>query len=458
MRLRWRIVVAFAVALGLLQIVLGGAYYAEVYRVLPDQTLNRLRAQVKPVVDAHADRLAAGGLPLSQVAHDLARELTSGGTAALVIGVAGQVLASGRGLPDEKAPVPAHPELVESVLSGDSRVLVVRSPSGRQVVLYLPLRASPTSPVVGAVQLTSPLPEVEQSLARIRLLLMATAAATLLTGGGLAFVFGRRLASPLEQLEATCRAIAHGEWGRRSELRHGEDEVGRLAAAFDEMVRRLEAALVAHQRFVADAAHQMKTPVTALSGHVELMERGVIAGRERIEASYRTMRAQLARLDQMVRKLVTLSVLDAGAPMQRRHVDVADIARAVLEDFRPVAMRRRMEVVATGHTRAEVDPELIHEALSNLVDNAVRHTAPDGSVVIEIGNGWICVRDNGQGIPPDRLNRIFDRFYRYPPTGDGSGLGLAIVRSIVEAHGGRVSAESAPGRGTAFTLTLPTRS
>lgn len=322
MRLRWRIAVAFAVALGLLQIVLGGAYYAEVYRVLPDQTLHRLRAQVKPVVDAHMSRLAAGGLPLSKVAHDLARDLTSDDTAALVLDLTGQVLASGRAFPEEPPPVPANPGLVEKVLGGDSRVLVVRSPQGgRQVVLYIALRASASSPVVGAVQLTSPLPEVEQSLARIRWLLIGTAAATLLTGGGLAFVFGRRLASPLEQLEATSLAIAHGAWGRRSELRHGSDEVGRLAAAFDEMVRRLETALVAQQRFVADAAHQLKTPVTALSGHLELMERGVIADRERVRESYRTMRAQLARLDQMVRKLLTLSTLDAGAPMQRRRAE-----------------------------------------------------------------------------------------------------------------------------------------
>ncbi|MGH2405044.1 MAG: histidine kinase dimerization/phospho-acceptor domain-containing protein, partial [bacterium] len=356
MRLRWRIVATFAVALGLLQIVLGGAYYAEVYRVLPDQTLHRLRAQVKPVVDASMRRLAGGGLPLSKVAHELARDLTSSDTTALVLDLTGQVLASGRVLPEEQAPVAAHPGLVEKVLGGDSRVLVVRSPQGgRQVVLYLPLRASASSPVVGAVQLTSPLPEVEQSLARIRWLLIGTSAATLLTGSGLAFVFGRRLASPLEQLEATCRAIARGAWGHRSELRHGNDEVGRLATAFDEMVRRLEMALVAHHRFVADAAHQLKTPVTALSGHLELMERGVI-DRDRVRESYRTMRAQLARLDQMVRKLLTLSILDAGVPMQRRRIDVADLARAVLEDFRPIAERRRMEIVTTGDTRAEVDP------------------------------------------------------------------------------------------------------
>jgi signal transduction histidine kinase len=453
--LRWRIVIAFAIALGLLQIALGGAYYAEVYRVLPDQTLDLLRARVTPIVEAQASRIAAGGAPLSRVARDLAAALTVGDTSAVVLNATGEIVATGRRGSDGPATVPAHPGLIQQVMGGDSRVLVVRSAEGRRVVLYLPLRASPSSPAVGVVQLTSPLPEVERSLARIRWLLTGTAAVTLLTGSGLALVFGRRLARPLEQLETTCRAIARGAFGRRSELRHGDDEVGRLATAFDEMVRRLEVVLLAHRRFVADAAHQMKTPVTALSGNLELVERGIIADSEHLRESYRAMRRQLTRLDQMVRKLLTLSMLDAGAALERRTVDVAEIARSVLEDFRSAAEGRRMEVRSTGDPHAHVDPERIREALSNLVDNAVRHTAPGGSVLIEVGRGRVCVRDDGAGIASDRLERVFDRFYRHPPSGDGSGLGLAIVKGIIEAHGGTVSVQSTAGRGAAFVMTLP---
>jgi two-component system sensor histidine kinase BaeS len=114
-----------------------------------------------------------------------------------------------------------------------------------------------------------------------------------------------------------------------------------------------------------------------------------------------------------------------------------------------------MEVRSTGDPHAHVDPERIREALSNLVDNAVRHTAPGGSVLIEVGRGRVCVRDDGAGIASDRLERVFDRFYRHPPSGDGSGLGLAIVKGIIEAHGGTVSVQSTAGRGAAFVMTLP---
>jgi DNA-binding response OmpR family regulator/anti-sigma regulatory factor (Ser/Thr protein kinase) len=247
----------------------------------------------------------------------------------------------------------------------------------------------------------------------------------------------RRLREKLgEKLTATSRAIAEGAWGRRSELPHGDDEVGRLASSFDAMVHRLQMALEAQHRFVADAAHQLKTPLTALSGHLELLDRGLIADAERVTASYGAMRAQLRRLASMVQKLLMLSILDAGVPLERRPADLAEIARL-------------------GGSRADVDPDQIREALSNLIDNAIRHTRADGAIVIEISDGRITVRDNGEGIAADRLPKIFDRFHRHPPAGEGHGLGLAIVRSIVEAHGGTVLAQSERGVGTAITLALP---
>jgi len=192
-----------------------------------------------------------------------------------------------------------------------------------------------------------------------------------------------------------------------------------------------------------------------LSGHLELLERMVIADPDRVLASYASMREQTARLDHALRRLITLSALDAGAPLERREVNLQDIVSHVIEDFRVLAGARQLRLVGNDDARADVDPDQIREALANLVDNAIRHTAPTGTITIEVGGGRITVRDDGVGIPPDRLPRIFDRFYRYPPTSEGSGLGLAIVRSIVESHGGRLSAESTPGRGTALTLTVP---
>jgi len=456
MKLRWQIIRVFTPALGILQAALGLAYYVELDRFLLRDTARRVRAQVKPTIDAYMGRVAAMGLSLPAIAADLARDLTSRDTSARVIDATGQAMALGKTLPVEPLPARPRASLVQRAVHGDNEASeVLRTKAGREIVLYVPLRAPvASSNIIGVVQLTTPLAAVDRSLRQIGWILFGTAGATLLAGGGLAVLFSRHLALPLEKLEATCRAIAAGEWGQRSDLPHGSDEVGRLAASFDEMIHRLETAFAAQHRFVADAAHQLKTPLTALSGYLELLDREVIAERDQVVASIPRMREQLRRFDHLVRKLVTLASLDAGLPMQRAPVDLEHLAQGIAQDFRPAAGGRTLRVVRTGDRPVQADPVQLGEALANLVDNAIRHTGSEGTITIEVGNGNLRIRDNGEGIPPDRIGRIFDRFYRYPPSGDGSGLGLAIVRSIVEAHGGTVSAESTPGEGTTITLSL----
>ena len=457
MRLRWKIIIVVLVTVGLLDLGMSVASHRELDRFLLDHTARTLQERLSPVIDTYLHRLAGTGLPLDALARDLARDVTTRDIAALVMDADGRPLASGKILPDDMDPAPVRAEAVRRALRDGSLVTDIRLvEGGRELVSYIPLWSlSPTHGAVGLIQLNTPLTDVDRSLARLRLALVATSMTTLLASGVLALLSGGYLAAPLETLAATCTAIARGDLRRRSELPHGRDEVGRLAASFDEMVHKLDAAFTAQQRFVADAAHQLKTPLTVLSGHLELLERMVIADPDRVLASYASMREQTARLDHALRRLITLSALDAGAPLERREVNLQDIVSHVIEDFRVLAGARQLRLVGNDDARADVDPDQIREALANLVDNAIRHTAPTGTITIEVGGGRITVRDDGVGIPPDRLPRIFDRFYRYPPTSEGSGLGLAIVRSIVESHGGRLSAESTPGRGTALTLTVP---
>ena len=457
MRLRWKIVIVVLVTVGLLDLGVSVASHRELDRFLLDHTARTLQDRFSPLTDVYVRRLAATGLSLDALARDLARDLTTHDVAALVLDAGGKAVGSGKILPEDLDPAPVRDDAVRRILGGnDLATYVRRVDGGRELVVYLPLRPlPPASGIVGLIQLNTPLVDVDRSLAHLRAALIGAALATLLASGVLALLFGGYLAAPLETLAATCTAIARGDLRRRSELPHGRDEVGRLAASFDEMVHKLDAAFTAQQRFVADAAHQLKTPLTVLSGHLELLERMVIADPDRVLASYASMREQTARLDHALRRLITLSALDAGAPLERREVNLQDIVSHVIEDFRVLAGARQLRLVGNDDARADVDPDQIREALANLVDNAIRHTAPTGTITIEVGAGRITVRDNGVGIPPDRLPRIFDRFYRYPPTSEESGLGLAIVRSIVESHGGRLSAESTPGRGTALTLTVP---
>lgn len=454
MKLRWRIAATFTGALGLVAAGLGAVAYVELDRFLVGQTAAQWRSQSVATVEAYRSRLGPG-LTLDELAPGLAGDLSSRRITALVLDRSGQVLAGGPVLPDDPSPAEVHRDAAADAASGLESLRLASSGVERQLVVYLPLRdrAGMTAAVI---QLNGPIPEVAQALDRARLLWMLITLGALAAGAGLAVLFGRYLAAPLEQLEAVCRAIAAGDWGQRSNLRYRPDEVGRLAAAFDEMVHRLEAAFAAQRRFVADAAHQLKTPLMAVGGSLELLERAVVSDPAGVARMQATIREQLARLERMVRKLVTLSALEAGSPLHRQSVELARIAREVVEEFRPLAAGREVRIETAAPGTVDGDPERIREALANLVDNALRHTQAGGRITIEVAGPRVIVRDTGEGIPPERLPRIFDRFYRYPPSSNGSGLGLAIVKSIVDAHGGSIRAESTPGLGTAITLTFPT--
>jgi signal transduction histidine kinase len=215
---------------------------------------------------------------------------------------------------------------------------------------------------------------------------------------------------------------------------------------------------------VANVSHELKTPITALRAHLE----NILDGVERPDpATLQVMLAQSERLGRLVEQLLDLSRLESGdVPLDREPVSLAPIVTQVLSEIEVARADRGVSVesdVPVDLPAVIADRERIHQVLFNLVDNAVRFTPPGGSVAVRAArlNGRCEVRvvDTGTGIPPEHLPRLFERFYRVDPARSredgGTGIGLAIARSVVEAHGGHIRAESEPGAGSTFTFDLP---
>lgn len=289
-------------------------------------------------------------------------------------------------------------------------------------------------------------------------------------GAGIALVIARWVArgmtQPLRDMARAARRMETGDYSQRV-VTESRDEVGRLAEAFNRMSAELEGLERLRRDLIANVSHELKTPISALRAHLENLLDGV---EEPDPETIQVMLVQSERLGRLVDELLDLSRLESGdVPLQREPVEVAALVSQVLAEI-DVA-RPEGEIALDGHVPTDLPPvyadrERVHQVLFNLVDNAVRFTPSGGRITVTAsrhdGSVDVAVADTGPGISGEHLPRVFERFYRADEARSrddgGTGIGLAIARSVIEAHGGRIWAESRPGHGSTFTFELPVAS
>lgn len=284
---------------------------------------------------------------------------------------------------------------------------------------------------------------------------------------GIALVLGvllaRSLTRPVRELTAATQAVARGELEQQVPVR-SQDELGELAASFNQMSADLARANELRRRMTADIAHDLRSPLTVMAGYLEALRDGVLQpSPERFE----TMHQEALHLRRLVEDLRTLSLADAGElTLNREPVPPELVLEQSADVYRHQAEQQGIALSVQSEAllpEINVDPDRMAQVLGNLLSNALRYTPAGGQIVLgarEKGASvQLTVQDTGQGIEPDALPRLFDRFYRgdgaRPTDGGESGLGLAIAKSLVELHGGVISVESRLGQGTRFTITLP---
>lgn len=286
-------------------------------------------------------------------------------------------------------------------------------------------------------------------------------------GAAIALVIARWVArgmtQPLRDMAQAAHRMETGDYSQRVST-DSRDEVGQLAVAFNRMSSELESLERLRRDLVANVSHELKTPISALRAHLENLLDGV----ERPDPeTLQVMLAQSERLGRLVDQLLDLSRLESGdVPLERGNVELAPLVAEVLSEIevaRPERGVRLADAVPRDIPPVFADRERVHQVLFNLLDNAVRFTPEGGRVTVSAsrhnGSVDVVVADTGPGIAPEDLPRVFERFYRVDESRSrddgGTGIGLAIARSVVEAHGGRIWAESEPGRGSTFTFELP---
>ena len=461
--IRWRLTLWYALLLAVVMALSGGALYfglrQQLYASFDEQLLNRAALTLASVrvVDG-VPALEPSGAGIEEGEYFL-RLLDAGE----------RTVAEGGAPPTG---VPLDPDVIAAALGGRTVYSAARDEDGETLrIVSVSVRdegGDDAGPVVGVLQVGLDRNEIDEPLALFLRLLAAAGPLVLLAAAGVGYLLAGRALAPVTTITDLASRIGARsrdmDLGARLNLALPDDELGRLARTFDAMLARIDDAFARQRRFTGDAAHELRTPLALMRSQVDLA-----LARPRSAAAYREalheLDGDLERMTRLVATLLTLARADAGKlELDEAPFDPAKTICTVMEQFALVAaaagVALRDESVPTPLT---ADESLVIQLLVNLIDNALAHTPPGGSVTVgcrpEEGHVRLWVADTGEGIAPEHQARVFDRFTRVDAgrarAEGGTGLGLAICRAITEAHGGTIALESEPGQGTRVEVVLP---
>jgi heavy metal sensor kinase len=441
----------------------------------------RLRADLQARVDREVQESSfqiANGYALegAEDFRDVSRTvLPRGDSAAQVLDPSGRVLmacattcssrrspSSNAGEPVAREPI-APPPARADALAGKRRVLTVKFGPDEQRfrAMVSPVRRLGEQRLLVVAE---SLREVDESVHRVLILLLlagpAALAATALGGWWLA----RKALLPVERMTSKAEQIGIDRLHERIALPRTADEIGRLAVTLNAMLDRLERGVAEKHRLIADASHELRTPLAAMRAELDVSLRGDELPPE-ARAVLESTREEVDWMSRTVDNLLTLARVDEGRlELLMTRIDLGEAIENAAAPLRPLAATKRLRLEVDGEPwEARADAQRVHQALTNLIENAIKFSQPGGEVRIsswhrgdEVG---VTVTDEGPGIPAEARAHVFDRFYRADRArgrdGGGSGLGLAICREIAIAHGGRVWVDSEEGKGSAFSLAFP---
>lgn len=370
----------------------------------------------------------------------------------------GQVLESSGDTMSVK-PILAPAIVAETLRTGKASIHSVTDPNGetfRLLVARLP--GSGRALVVGTSTESA-----DSSVNRLILIMLLTGPLTLILAGVAGWLFARRALAPVARMTAIAAGVGIEALDERVPVPPGHDELSGLAVTLNRMLDRLEQGVRAKRRLVADASHELQTPLAVMRTELDVSLATDTLPHEAVQV-LESAREETDRMARIVRNLLTLARFDEGTlRLLRQPVELRAVATDVMDSLSTLAREDGVTVAVTGEpTQAQADPEYLRVLLVNLVENAIKYSGSGSSVTVETtrtpGGAQITVADTGPGIPSAALPLLFERFYRAEAarsTSSGSGLGLAISRDIALAHGGELTVESELGQGSRFTLLLP---
>jgi len=354
---------------------------------------------------------------------------------------------------------------LKKIEAGKPEFKTVTLKSGEQIRLAVRRAKDPDGDYF--IRVGQSLAPVQAARWRLLLVLGIAIPGALLLGSYGGLLLANEALSPVDRITRAAEQIGAGDLSERVPLPDKMDEIGRLAATFNHMIARLQAAFERQRRFTSDASHELRTPLAVMRGDIEITLR-----RKRTPEEYeRTMTSNLEeimRLSRLVEDLLTLARGDAGqAALRCEPMQLDKLCQEMAEYITPLVQTREQTLSyqpPAAPVMVKADAQRLKQLLLNLLDNAIKYTSHGGRITLglktEGQEAMLTISDTGRGIPPEDLPHLFERFFRHSrttadKTAPGFGLGLSIVKWIVDSHGGKIEAASKVGEGTTFTVRLP---
>lgn len=407
------------------------------------------------------------GMTLAQAAPEIVNALGGIGLRVTVYDSRGHFLAGDKSLAGSKP-------LAAVIAAGGMAHFIPRSMRGHPHGPFPPGPPDPTqleplsltSVDGGYIGFSSSLPLLFVSLVPYWRIVLAIALGAILVSWLIGRMFAQQSLRPINEVSDSLRALADGDYTQRRFVMAGGDEIASLTSAFNDAVASVASAMDHRKRaeermrqFAADAGHELRTPLTVIAGYIDVLRRGAIEEPRIARQILGTMSLEKEHMRGLIDRLMRLARLDSEEPPNIEDVDIADLFRNQVEAARRMDDRRTIDYSVDGLKTIPADRGELGEAVWNVIENALKY-APDAPIHLRAaranGHATITVRDEGPGMSESERLHAFERFYRGDQRGEitGSGLGLAIAKRAVERAGGEISIDSAPGHGTAVTITI----
>ena len=278
------------------------------------------------------------------------------------------------------------------------------------------------------------------------------------------YILSKRMLNPIDRIARTAQSISISDLSGRIEVENTDDEIGRLALTFNDMIGRLQLAFEKQNQFVADASHELKTPISIIQGYINLMDRWGKGDKEILQESITAIKKETIGMKDLIEKLLFLAGGDSDSIILHKETfSLEELLKEVISESRLIASDHQFRYQMSGPLEINADRKMLKQMFRALLDNSIKYTPTNGEISIsaddKAGQIQLVVSDTGIGVPKEELENIFTRFYRVDKSrgkeSGGSGLGLAIVKWIVDVHGGQITTESVVGIGTTIIIRLP---
>lgn len=370
-----------------------------------------------------------------------------------VLDPSGRVVVSSSNLQGAELPIPSR--LDQEIFETVSPAQGVRLRLGALPVVIGGRR-------LGTVVVGESLHLVDDALRRASAIMLGLGLATLAVTNAIVWIFLGRGLLPLRRVAATARDIVRtGDVSKRVPVPPGRDEVVGVAESFNALVGRVEEVLRDQNRLLADTSHELRNPLTVLQTDIDML--GLELPPETRQEVVQEASREAARMSRLVQDLLLLSWTETGRALAMQRVSLDELARRIAGRMQQLAGERQVTFQGPSDVTVMADAQRLEQILVNLIENAIRHTRPSGRISLRLersaGLAILRVEDDGDGIAPEHLPKLFERFYRVDPSrsriSGGAGLGLPVAKALAEAHGGTLTVTSQLGRGTSFELMLP---